>query len=143
MALTVISGTQCPDTARFGATLSESISPEVDPQRIALLGRSFGGYLAPRAATADHRLAACIADAALYAPGLQASRSFPFALGDPAVLKPAFDTSMQDPTLAFVLKRGMLVHGVSTPWDCIRAFAPYALEGIADRIRCPTLAPPC
>ena len=119
--------------------------PEVDPQRIALLGRSFGGYLAPRAATAEHRLAACIADAALDAPGLQASRSFPkelqdqLATGDPAVLKPIFDTFMQDPTMAFVLKRGMLVHGVSTPWDYIRAFAPYTLEGIADRIRCPTL----
>jgi alpha-beta hydrolase superfamily lysophospholipase len=119
--------------------------PEVDPQRIALLGGSFGGYLAPRAATAEHRLAACIADAAQYAPGLQASRSVPkelqeqLATGDPAVLKPVFDQLMQDPTMAFVLKRGMLVHGVSTPWEYIRAFALYTLEGIAERIRCPTL----
>lgn len=36
--------------------------PEVDPQRIALIGWSFGGYLAPRAASGEHRLAACIAD---------------------------------------------------------------------------------
>jgi len=29
---------------------------------VALVGRSFGGYLAPRAASAEHRLAACVAD---------------------------------------------------------------------------------
>ena len=36
--------------------------PDVDPARIALIGLSLGGYLAPRAASAEHRLAACIAD---------------------------------------------------------------------------------
>ena len=40
--------------------------PEVDPDRIALYGWSFGGYLAPRAATAEHRLAACISDCGPY-----------------------------------------------------------------------------
>lgn len=33
----------------------------VDPDRIALLGMSMGGYLAPRAAAFEHRIAACIA----------------------------------------------------------------------------------
>ena len=36
--------------------------PEVDKSKIALLGISFGGYLAPRAASGEPRLAACIAD---------------------------------------------------------------------------------
>jgi dipeptidyl aminopeptidase/acylaminoacyl peptidase len=36
--------------------------PEVDPDRIALMGISLGGYLAPRAASAEPRIAACIAD---------------------------------------------------------------------------------
>jgi dipeptidyl aminopeptidase/acylaminoacyl peptidase len=36
--------------------------PEVDPEKIALMGISLGGYLAPRAASGEHRLAACIAD---------------------------------------------------------------------------------
>ena len=35
---------------------------EVDPQRIALVGYSMGGYLAPRAAAFEDRIAACIAD---------------------------------------------------------------------------------
>jgi hypothetical protein len=36
--------------------------PGVDPARVALIGLSLGGYLAPRAASAEHRLAACVAD---------------------------------------------------------------------------------
>ncbi|MFT4436518.1 alpha/beta hydrolase family protein [Caballeronia sp. 15715] len=57
--------------------------PNVDPRRIALCGWSLGGYLAPRAASGEHRLAACVADPALqsvadgfraYAMNLGASR---------------------------------------------------------------------
>jgi alpha-beta hydrolase superfamily lysophospholipase len=40
--------------------------PEVDPARIALLGISVGGYLAPRAAAFEHRLAALIANDGIY-----------------------------------------------------------------------------
>jgi hypothetical protein len=40
--------------------------PGVDPERIALLGLSFGGYLAPRAAAFDHRLSACVANGGVF-----------------------------------------------------------------------------
>lgn len=36
--------------------------PEVDKRRICLTGSSFGGYLAPRAAAFEHRLAGLVAD---------------------------------------------------------------------------------
>ena len=36
--------------------------PEVDKAKVALMGVSFGGYLAPRAVSAESRIAACIAD---------------------------------------------------------------------------------
>ncbi len=39
---------------------------DVDRKRIALWGISLGGYLAPRAAAFDHRIAACVADAGIY-----------------------------------------------------------------------------
>ncbi len=40
--------------------------PDVDPDRIALMGMSLGGLLAPRAAATEHRVAALIAFDGLY-----------------------------------------------------------------------------
>jgi len=40
--------------------------PDVDPRKIALVGLSFGGYLAPRAAAFEHRLAALVADGGVF-----------------------------------------------------------------------------
>ena len=42
----------------------------VDPDAVILFGRSFAGYLAPRAATSEHRLAALICDPAQYDFGI-------------------------------------------------------------------------
>ncbi|WP_145954657.1 S9 family peptidase, partial [Zoogloea sp. LCSB751] len=39
---------------------------EIDPKRIILWGQSLGGYLAPRAAAFEHRLAGCIANGGVY-----------------------------------------------------------------------------
>ncbi|WP_448062352.1 alpha/beta hydrolase family protein [Cellulomonas hominis] len=50
---------------------------EVDPERVALLGISMGGLLAPRAAADEHRLAACIAVDGVYDPGIIATREMP------------------------------------------------------------------
>ena len=119
--------------------------PEVDSQRIVLMGRSWGGYLAPRAATGEHRLAACIADPGLYSPGALAPQMVPPQFrqqlmdGDAAALGPAFDQAMQNPMAAFSLRRGMLVHGVDSPFAYLRAMMEYTLEGRAAQIACPTL----
>jgi dienelactone hydrolase len=56
--------------------------PEVDAKRIALIGRSWGGYLALRAATGEHRLAACIADPGLLSPGELMTQMVPEPLRD-------------------------------------------------------------
>jgi dienelactone hydrolase len=119
--------------------------PEVDGNRIALVGRSWGGYLAPRAATVEHRLAACIADPGLLAPGAIVQKMVPaalqeaFARNDAATLEPVFAQMMQSPMGAFTLNRGMLVHGVATPLAYLRAMPPYTLMDRADQVRCPTL----
>ncbi|MGD9893210.1 MAG: alpha/beta hydrolase family protein [Dehalococcoidia bacterium] len=136
-----------PDWERVVAPVLDYVltRPEVDATRVALIGRSWGGYLAPRAATGEHRLAACIADPGLYSPGALAPLMVPEPLrahlndGDPKGFASAFQEIMQNPSVAFSINRGMLVHGVATPLDYLRAMQPYTLEGIAGQITCPVL----
>ena len=120
---------------------------DVDPDRIALVGLSLGGFLAPRAAADEHRLAACIADCGSFdmyaaalermparlAAGLQArKRSARILLG--VVLR----NLAAKPTTGWALRRGMLVHGVTSPLAYIEALRDYSLVGHAERITCPT-----
>ncbi|MBB1023378.1 MULTISPECIES: alpha/beta hydrolase family protein [unclassified Dietzia] len=121
--------------------------PEVDATRIAALGRSWGGHLAPRAATAEHRLAAVIADAPQYAPGANAALLLPEDHRDDLATGEADDDlnaavragMAQSPGLAFSVGRGMLTHGCATPVDYLRDLTQFTLDGIADRIDCPVL----
>jgi pimeloyl-ACP methyl ester carboxylesterase len=120
--------------------------PEVDPDRIVLLGRSWGGYLAPRAATAEHRVAALIADAAQYSPGTRALALLPeedrhnLDAIDAAAFNAEFAQRMADNSnFAFSINRGLLVHGAATPLDFIKLYPPYTIEGLAGQITCPSL----
>lgn len=118
--------------------------PDVDSDHIALYGGSFGGYLAPRAAAFEHRLAACIADAALFDPAALSKKMFPpemasaLAKNDVAVLKPFFDKMQEDTTQRFILGRGMWVHGAATPWEYFKMFQAFSLADVAKNIQCPT-----
>jgi pimeloyl-ACP methyl ester carboxylesterase len=117
---------------------------DVDPARIALYGGSFGGYLAPRAAAFEHRLAACIADAALFDPAAMSMKMFPpevasaLEKNDVAVLEPFFNKLEEDVTQRFIFGRGMWVHGATTPWEYLKMFQAYSLADVARNIRCPT-----
>jgi dienelactone hydrolase len=50
--------------------------PEVDAERVGLLGLSVGGLLAPRAAAFEHRLAACVAVDGVYDLGITVTDAF-------------------------------------------------------------------
>jgi pimeloyl-ACP methyl ester carboxylesterase len=119
--------------------------PDVDDRRIILVGRSWGGYLAPRAATVEHRLAACIADPGLLSPAAVAQQMVPpqlrdaLARGDEAALQTVFAQMLQNPVGAFSLHRGMLVHGVGSPLAYLKAMEPYTLADQIEQISCPTL----
>ena len=118
--------------------------PDVDSARIALYGGSFGGYLAPRAVAFEHRIAACIADAALFDPAALANKMFPpeianaLANNDVAVLEPFFKKLQEDTTQRLILGRGMWVHGATTPWEYFKMLQAYSLADVAKNIQCPT-----
>ena len=122
--------------------------PEVDPKRIALMGCSFGGYLAPRGATGDPRLAALIAD-----PGEASledefkSRMPPFIAERMTSRSPWIAGPLQfilrrrarHLTKGWGLRRGLWVHGVDQPLDYLRLIRDYSLKDLAGRISCPSL----
>lgn len=121
---------------------------DVDPVAIALMGLSLGGYLAPRAAAYEHRLAACIADCGsydMYAAALQripgllsAGIDNPESLRGHA-LEHLLDSIAAKPTAGWGLRRGQQVHGVDTPLAYLEALKDFRLAGHAAKITCPTL----
>jgi alpha-beta hydrolase superfamily lysophospholipase len=125
--------------------------PNVDSQKIALCGWSLGGYLAPRAASGEHRLAACVADPALpsvadgfraYAMKLGASREEAADLGDmpEALIERLEQIVANDRKLRWsVAKRGYWVNGATTLRDYLASVERYTMDGRIEDIRCPTL----
>ena len=121
--------------------------PEVDPDRIAVIGLSLGAHLAPRAASAEPRLAACIADCGSYdlfasalqrMPPLLARGLSDRKLWARAAIRPILKLLAAKPTAGWALRRGMLVHGVPTPLAYLDSLREFTLHGRAERITCPT-----
>ena len=121
--------------------------PDVDPERIVLAGLSLGGYLAPRAATAEHRLAACISDCGPYDVFDATARRLPGFLarqlpdGSPALLRllgRLVRSVMNKPTAGWAMRRNLLAHGLSDPLEYFKIAPQYTLKGIEHLIQCPT-----
>jgi pimeloyl-ACP methyl ester carboxylesterase len=117
---------------------------DVDPGRLVLLGRSFGGYLAPRAATGEQRLAALIADPGQMGPGVQIRKFLAPELldkvtKDDPTADPLFDAMLQDPHKREFYGARMAAHGTATMRAWLRQLGAYTLEGREHLIRCPTL----
>lgn len=121
--------------------------PDVDGTRLALIGPSLGAYLAPRAASVEHRLAACIADCGTFDMYAGFLRRLPgplrsgFEAGhhtSVVAVREMLDHLAKQPTAGWSLRRGMLVHGVDTPLDYVEAMKPFSLADHAGDIQCPT-----
>lgn len=120
---------------------------DVEPARVALMGLSLGGYLAPRAAAFEPRLSACIANGGVY--DFMASR-IPDAMSreqfqDMVENAPdSFDAGMkqmveQNTELRWALSHGMFVFNAKRPVDWMREALRFELSSVADKVRCPTL----
>ena len=123
----------------------------VDAQSIVLSGWSLGGYLAPRGAAGEHRLAAVVADpgqwdvgatmtALATAMGVSAHQAaHPETIAD-AALAEMMAVITANPKLNWsIVKRGFWVNGVDNLRDFLAATLRYTLAGIGREISCPTL----
>ena len=122
--------------------------PEVDPDAIVLMGISLGGYLAPRGASGEPRLAALVADPGQFSVLDEGRARMPGWLGRRvpngnrlilSLLGRMLDKRAKDISGGWGIRRGLLVHGSETPLDFIKDTARYTLEGRAKEIACPTM----
>ena len=119
--------------------------PGVDVDALILFGRSFAGYLAPRGATAEHRLSALICDPAQYDFGAAVRAHTGEAVWDRLQAHdPTLDADlapmMADPHRANGYRARMATHGVSVLSDYLRELSRFNLVGLAENISCRTLA---
>jgi len=125
--------------------------PGVDPRRIALMGISLGGVLAPRAAAFEKRLAALIANDGLYDYSAAHLATVPpeqraaFVTALKAEHAPAVDQMLQvimkqSPTARWAFIHGMYATGATSPRGYFARTLDYNLkDGVAEKISCPTL----
>lgn len=122
----------------------------VDPVRIALLGVSLGGELAPRAAAFEPRLAAVVAVDGVYDAGAAVTSFLPWDRAEivrranaehdeefDALLRAGREASS---TLRWACDHGRYVMGAATDREFVAKYLEYTLEGgVAEKIQCPVL----
>jgi pimeloyl-ACP methyl ester carboxylesterase len=125
--------------------------PVVDPKKIALMGVSFGGELAPRAAAYEKRIAALIVNDGVYDYGaanlshvpegqLAAVEQMLKAKDAPEIDQMIAAQMEASPVADWGITHGMYAMGVPTPRAYLAATLAYNLRsGVAEAIACPTL----
>ncbi len=120
--------------------------PEIDASALGLLGVSFGGYLAPRAAAFEPRIRAVVVIDGMY-DGYQSvlelltpeSRTLLDA-GDADGFDTAIRRAMADNNgLRWYIGQGLWNFRVASPYEFFQRTRPYTLDGLTDRITCPVL----
>lgn len=120
--------------------------PEVDQARMGLIGISFGGYLAPRAAAFERRISALVANGGVYDFHSVATRGNPeiqAALDDSgacAEMDAAIQKGMEtDPSLRWAISNAMFTFHADSPSDWMRKTRPYVMRDVAEKITAKTL----
>jgi dienelactone hydrolase len=97
---------------------------DIDASRIAVVANSLGGYYAPRCASMEPRFAACVAWGAIWDYHATWKKR----------IDAAFNASMSVPGhhITWVL-------GVDTVEEALKKLAPFRLDGVVQKMRCPVL----
>ncbi len=110
--------------------------PEVDAERLALIGTSLGGLLAARAVAFEHRIAACVLHDGVYDFHSAVAGFDGLAASAPGGMEALL---AQSTMLRWAVRNGRWTFGVSDGEGLAKAAEAYTLAGIADRISCPVL----
>lgn len=124
--------------------------PDVDAKRVALLGNSLGGVLAPRAAAFEPRIRALVALDGIYDMGLKTlpmfggqrdvARRILTAPSAPDIDKALAQAAARDSQTRWAFSHGAWVTGKGTARGYLSTLLDYHVaDGIAERIQCPTL----
>jgi pimeloyl-ACP methyl ester carboxylesterase len=126
--------------------------PLVDLNRVALYGWSLGGYLAPRGASGEPRIAALIADPGLWsiADGFRDVVRHMFGVAveavanlgtlDQSIMEKVDVAVRSNPLLRWkIVQRGFWTHGVGNLRDYFASAELFTMRGRAELISCPTL----
>ncbi|KAM0190747.1 hypothetical protein ACHAPI_009273 [Fusarium lateritium] len=120
---------------------------DVDCSKIALMGYSFGGFLAPRAAAFEHRLAAVMAIDGVYdfneallkqfgPEGAKAARSGNKTLVDQ--MGESIQGNPDSPTsLRWGLAQGQWTFKTHSAYDFVKKTEQYSLKGLVKKIKAP------
>ncbi len=117
---------------------------EIDGERIAAVGISFGGLLVPRGAAGEGRLAALVLDPGQYDVGAAAVERLPPPLRealwrDDRESEAAFAALEASPAGRRLFRPRMAAHGLSSARAYLRALRDFHNREAAPAIRCPTL----
>jgi hypothetical protein len=116
--------------------------PEVDADRLALIGYSLGGYLAPRAVAFEHRIKACVASSLLTDIGQAFRAVYPRIIrnGEKS-FNFLFRILMRfQKDMKWGYEMGEWLMGVKTPLEFIKFWDDFTLDGLQDKIECPIVS---
>ncbi len=116
--------------------------PDVNPEQLTLIGYSFGGQLAPRAAAFEPRIKACIANSLVVDVAAAWTVSWPAAMRNaPASVFDAgfLGLSRLNAQVRWSYDHARWTMGIRHPHEFFAAFEPYTLKGLEESLHAPML----
>jgi alpha/beta superfamily hydrolase len=118
----------------------------IDCNMLVLLGYSFGGFLVPRAAACEHRLAAIACVDGVFDVFSAFTRGFPpssmelFNIGQKKEFdKVTWKGAENNIGLRWGIEQGCWSFKTLSPFEMLKMTKPMSLKGIAENIQCPVL----
>lgn len=113
---------------------------EVDPKRLALMGISMGGYLVPRAAAFEHRLAALIANPGVSDLYVHDRSQLPELRQAPEKSNEYLRQAMEkDIGFRWFINNGMFTTDTKSPSEFLLTWSQYELGELVEKITTNTL----